>query len=417
MGARPEPAPSSPRSSSGRERWRFAFYSGHLLALFGIALSNVLLGLGLLTAPFLRARQPGLLRRGRPLLIAAAVYVLFLLAAIACSRAPRESLVALRELFTLAALPLAIAAIRSERRLRWLVDALIVVAALLALFGLAQFLFGYGAIDRRIRGPFSHVMTYSGVLLLIDLLLIARMIAPPPADRTSRRWLDRPWFAWSCLLVVNAALMNTLTRSAWLGLCSGLLGLVWVRRRRWLVALPVAAALFVLVAPVPVVARALSTANLSDESTYDRLCMLEAGLRMTAAHPWVGVGPEFAERLYPIYRHPTASRLNVPHLHNSYVEIAAERGVPALLALLALFGASIRVGWRAYRAELEAGGRAGARSDLYLGAIAGLAAFAVAGLFENNWGDTEVQRMALFLLVLPFCLRSPARLSSAETPA
>jgi O-antigen ligase len=130
--------------------------------------------------------------------------------------------------------------------------------------------------------------------------------------------------------------------------------------------------------------------------------MLEAGARMTAAHPLVGLGPEMAEQRYPIYRHPTASRLNVPHLHNSFVQIAAERGLPALLALFALLGVAARAAWRAYRAELAGGG---ARSDLHLGALAGLAAFCLAGLFENNWGDTEVQRMALFLLVLPFCLR------------
>ena len=56
-------------------------------------------------------------------------------------------------------------------------------------------------------------------------------------------------------------------------------------------------------------------------------------------------------------------------------------------------------------------GPRGARVDLYLGAGAALLAFSLAGLFENNWGDTEVQRMALFLLAVPFCLRpEPAAL-------
>ena len=31
--------------------------------------------------------------------------------------------------------------------------------------------------------------------------------------------------------------------------------------------------------------------------------------------------------------------------------------------------------------------------------------WAVAGLFEHNWGDTEVQRVVLAVLALPFCLR------------
>ena len=35
-----------------------------------------------------------------------------------------------------------------------------------------------------------------------------------------------------------------------------------------------------------------------------------------------------------------------------------------------------------------------------------LIAFSIAGLFENNWGDTEVQRLVLFLLAVPFCLEA-----------
>lgn len=405
-------AVASPPSadSSRRERWRFALYAGYLLSLAGLALSNLLLGAAVVAFPFLRDRTSEPFRRGKVLLLCAGAYAALLVVSIALSQDPRTSFSSTRELFTLAAFPLALAAISSERRLRSLVDALIVMAALVAVFGLAQFLVGYGAIDRRIRGPFSHVMTFSGVLLLIDVLLLARLVAPLARETGVGRWLDRPWVMGSTVALINAALMQSLTRSAWLGLLSGLGWLLWVRRRRWLLAAPVAAALVILIAPVPVVARALSIANLSDESTYDRLCMLEAGWRMTAEHPLVGVGPGLVQRRYPIYRHPTATRLNVPHLHNSYVELAAERGVPSLLAFLALLGVSIHAAWSGYREELAGGG---GRSDLYLGVIAALIAFAVAALFENNWGDTEVQRLAIFLLAAPFCVR-PVAVRAAE---
>ena len=104
----------------------------------------------------------------------------------------------------------------------------------------------------------------------------------------------------------------------------------------------------------------------------------------------------------------------MPHLHNSYVQLAAERGLPALAAFLLLLALSGRAAWRAYRAGLAAGGRF---SDLHLGAIAALGAFAVAGLFEHNWGDTEVQRMAVFLLALPFCLRAIGGEAPEKVPA
>ena len=405
------PPPEAPPAPTRREGWFYALFCGHLLTLFGIALSNAFLGLTILATPFLPARREPALARARPLLGALVAYVLWLGVAIAASVDSAASLTSLREVLTLTTLPLALVAVRDEKRLRQLVDALVLVAAGLAVLGLSQLASGYGSIDRRIKGPFSHVMTFSGVLLLIDLLLIARMIAPPPVATLRPRPLDRPWVAWTCVALINGAVMISLTRSAWIGIVAGLLALVWVRRRHWLLAVPAAAVVFVVAAPVPVVARMISTANLSDESTYDRLCMLEAGLRMTYEHPLTGLGPEIAKRRYPIYRHPTSSRLNAPHLHNSYLQLLAERGFPALLAYLAMVGIAIGAAWRAYRDE---GRTQGARVDLYLGAGAALFAFSIAGLFENNWGDTEVQRMALFLLALPFCLRpEPAALVPA----
>jgi O-antigen ligase len=405
-----------PWNEAARERLRFGLYAAPLLTLFGIALSNVFLALALLAYPALRDPSDPIFDRARPLLVAALVYCGLLVVAVFFSQDPGVSVDSLSELFTLAALPLAVGSIAGERRLRWLFDAAIVAAMLAALAGIAQFWFGFGAIDRRIRGPFSHVMTFSGVLLLIDLVLVARLMFPPPAlgglraagsFRRDRAVFGRPWLGWLALAAITVALFGSLTRNAWIGLAVGAGWLLWMRRRR-LVLLAVPAALaFVLLAPVPVLARALSVSNLSDESTYDRLCMLEAAGRMVAEHPLLGIGPNMVERLYPIYRHTSASRLNVPHLHNSYAQLAAERGLPALASYLALFVVALaRVG-RGYRAERQDGGPEaprGPRADLWLGIGAALLAFSVSALFECNWGDVEVQRIALLLLAAPFCL-------------
>jgi O-antigen ligase len=288
---------------------------------------------------------------------------------------------------------------------RRLVDALLAVAALLACAGLAQYLFGYGGLDRRIRGPFSHYMTFSGFLLVADLLLIASMLC-------AGRWRS-PW-RWLALGVVNVALVGSLTRGAWVALGLTLTALVVVRAPRWLLAWAPAALLFTILAPVPILHRMLSIADLRDTSNYDRLCMLDAGLAMVAERPLFGLGPDLVKRRYPIYRAPTAPRYHVPHLHNSLLQLAAERGLPALGSYLALTGASFWIAWRRYRSE----GREGPRADLYLGVMLALLAFNLAGLFENNWGDTEVQRVLLFVLAIPFCLpaQGPAQGMAAGDP-
>lgn len=341
-----------------------------------------------------------------PLLVPLGLYVLLLVGSIVASYEPRTSVRSLTEIFSLTTLFFSPLLVRGERRVRRLVDALIAVAALLACAGLAQYLVGYGDIDRRIRGPFSHYMTFSGFLLLADLLLVASMLS---ASRVRSAW------RWLALLAINVALLGSLTRSAWVALGVALTVLVIARAPRLLLAYVPAALLFIVVAPVPFLHRALSIVDLKDTSNYDRLCMLDAGLTMIAERPIFGLGPELVERRYPIYRPPGAPRSNVPHLHNSLLQIAAERGLPSLASYLALTGASLWIAWRRYRRE---GGAAGARADLWLGVMLALLAFNVAGLFENNWGDTEVQRPVLFVLAIPFCLLAGEREDApAEGPS
>jgi putative inorganic carbon (HCO3(-)) transporter len=388
--AAPAPVPAAPAAGGAG----FGLYGAHLLTTASIALSNALLGLTLLSLPWTLRSRPISWAPLAPLTVPLGLYVLWLAGSIAGSYDPRVSLRAASEVFSLCTLLLAPLLVRDERAVRRLVDGLIAVAALLAVWGLAQVLWGYGDLDHRIRGPFSHYMTFAGFLLICDLLLAAQL--------AFGRGVQGRWWRWAALLAINLALLGSLTRSAWVALAVALLALVGAWRPRLLPLFPVAALLFLVVAPVPLVHRAVSIADLRDTSNYDRVCMLAAGGSMIAERPLFGLGPDMVERRYPLYRPPTAPRYQVPHLHNSFVQLAAERGLPALAAYLALTGASAWTAWRQLRRE---GGRRGPRADLYAGVLLALLAFNVAGLFENNWGDTEVQRPLLFALALPYCLR------------
>lgn len=379
------------------QRAGYWLFSGHLLAVFSIAASNILLGLTILSLPWSwRGRREDWLR-ATPVLLPLGVYALWLVGSIFASFDPRMSLSGLRELFTLSAVLLAPALVRGEAEVRRLIDGLVAAAALLACAGLAQYLVGYGDIDRRIRGPFSHYMTFSGFLLICDLLLLTHLLVAGRGVRSGGRWGWR----WLALVPINVALLGSYTRGAWVALVVSVTVLVLVRAPRLLLAYLPLGILIVILAPVPLVRRMLSITDLQDPSNYDRLCMLEAGLTMVKERPLFGLGPEMVERRYPIYRSPTAPRFEVPHLHNSFLQLAAERGIPTLLAYLAMNLACLRAILRQHRRE---GGRQGPRADLYLGCLLALLAFNVAGLFENNWGDTEVQRPALLLFALPFCL-------------
>ncbi len=382
-----------PRSAADRGFWAFAL---HLWTVWALALSNFLLLPASLWALAAARGRTIPWHRFRGALAPLGLYALFLVAAIAGSYEPARSLGSARELLSLVPLVVALVLLRDERRVRRLVDGLVLMGGIVALLGLAQILFGYGGLHHRIRGPFSHWMTFAGVVMLCLLLGLARLAHRPAGGHAWR---------WAALAVMAAALVMSLTRSAWVALLLAVLVLLALRAPRYLAALVPAALALVLLAPVPVVERALSIFDLREYSNYDRLCMAEAGLLMISERPLFGIGPGLVRDRYPLYGHPTAPRQRPPHLHSSFLQIGAEKGLPALAAYLWLMLGALRRAAARFRAE---GGWAGERADLCVGVMLVLLAFNLAGLFEDNWSDTEVQRIVLFVVAIPYCLPSVA---------
>jgi hypothetical protein len=88
------------------------------------------------------------------------------------------------------------------------------------------------------------------------------------------------------------------------------------------------------------------------------------------------------------------------HLHSAPLNLAAERGLPAL-GLLAMLYLSTLI--RLHR-RLGAAGRA---AGLMRACAAALAAFLVMGLFENNLDDDEVVFLHLLTLAMAWSVPAP----------
>jgi O-antigen ligase len=190
------------------------------------------------------------------------------------------------------------------------------------------------------------------------------------------------------------ALTLTFTRSAWVGVCVGVSLLFILKDFRLTGLLPVAVALMFALAPDRITDRVLSVFDLQDPSSRDRVAMVQTGLAMVKDHPLTGVGPNMVERLYPQYRDRNSVEKINPHLHNVPLQIAAERGLPALAVwVMCIVLLTLRT-FQIFRTS----------SDRVLPA-AGLAAIAsmlAAGMFEYNFGDSEFLMLFLVIVTLPF---------------
>ena len=124
--------------------------------------------------------------------------------------------------------------------------------------------------------------------------------------------------------------------------------------------------------------------------------MMEIGARMVKDHPLVGVGPNMVPRLYEQYRPDYAINKVNPHLHNVPLQIAAERGLPALAIWLWLIVSLTISLFRLFRRSSD--------KVLPATALAAIAAMLAAGLFEYNFGDSEFLMLFLVLVTLPFAV-------------
>ena len=253
------------------------------------------------------------------------------------------------------------------------------------MYGIVQYgMLHFDSLGQRPRGTLGHYMTYSGTLMLVVGVAGARLVFGTR---------DRVWPALVMPALV-VALSLTLTRSAWVGACVAVGVLFILKDLRLLGLLPVVAALFFAFAPDSVTNRMMSMFDLRDPSNRDRLAMARTGAAMVRDFPLTGVGPAMIPKLYTQYRDPDAVQAMNPHLHNVPLQIAAERGLPALAIWIAFIAVLAYNLFRIFRSERD--------QTLAAAGLATIASMLSAGLFEYNFGDSEFLMLFLVLVTLPF---------------
>jgi len=258
-------------------------------------------------------------------------------------------------------------------------------AAISAAFGVFQYaILHYDFLGMRPRGTLGHWMTFSGLLMLAASIAVARVLF----GRGERTW------AALVLPALAVGVAVTFTRSAEVGILAAVALLFSLKDFRLFAVLPIVAALFIALAPGQITQRFVSMFNKKDATRIDRVAMIREGGRMVAAHPLVGVGPNMVQRRYAEYRGDDAVNETNPHLHDNPVQIAAERGLPAVALWFWFLATLVRDLWRRFRTGTE--------RFLPAAALAAVTAMFTAGLFEYNFGDSEFLMLFLIIVSLPF---------------
>jgi O-antigen ligase len=212
----------------------------------------------------------------------------------------------------------------------------------------------------------------------------------------------------------------TLTRGAYVGLLAGGIVACFVlaaRRSRSIApirlpraAISIVGVIAVIVAVVivwqpasaladDVAERALSIPAVTESSNRSKLDMWEVGITIAAEHPVIGTGPDSYVLLFGAYRDRvlTQERAAIMALfrpespHNVYIATAANTGIPALVAYLAVIVMTVALGLRAARRDIPLAARL---------TLAGLIGAIAMHLVTDSFMTAEPAGSAIFWILL-----------------
>ena len=262
----------------------------------------------------------------------------------------------------------------------------------------------------RASGWTRHYETYAEILQILAQLALGLALAHL-ANHGFNRW-SRYAFLATGLLALGLAL--TAMRTSLIAFAMGVLVISWrsLRGRARLVTLAGLAVLLLVGAFVVYQTRAQQALRLQDASSSLRVEVARVGLSRIMQHPLFGHGMDAMHVHWNEWGFPGTDML---HLHSTPLQLAFDRGLPALLFwlwILWLFWRTASGGERRLRESSDTN-----RYGVLLGATGALAGFFASSLVNYNLGDGEVALVFWWLLGIVVVLSDKHDSSAQPRPA
>ncbi len=264
--------------------------------------------------------------------------------------------------------------------------------------------------DWRATGFYDHYVTYAEALQLIASIVFGLFIA------MQRRRSLRGALLLIALAGMSCALLLTVTRASQLSflLSASVIVLVGASWRTVLVVTACALPLVLVGSFVLQQKRKVGFYDEKDQSITWRETVWREGAHLLVSKPrhlLVGVGMDSIKRHWREWGLFDNGRIPMGHMHSNLLEIALERGLPALAAWLVLLALYARMLWRLARSASLTGW---IEHGLALGALGGLVGFLASGLVHYNWGDSEVVMIFYIIMGLSLVVERESRKTQTD---
>lgn len=208
-------------------------------------------------------------------------------------------------------------------------QALTFSGAFFSLHGILQY-FSVHASGFRAYSMMGHFNAFGAYVAMMMLITFNLMLKE--RSRMMR------WVYMGVLGVDLIAVMLTYSRGAWIALVVGVMVSAWLRGLTQFVKIFTVMTLFLImlsmVVPSRFIGRAASITEVEDKTSRGRLRQYNIAAETMMRYPLLGVGiTSMEDYVTQEYDWAGAGRI-----HNLFLWVGAERGVPAMLSLLAIFG-------------------------------------------------------------------------------
>ncbi|MDX2043574.1 MAG: O-antigen ligase family protein [Acidobacteriota bacterium] len=250
----------------------------------------------------------------------------------------------------------------------------------------------------RVSGFSRQFLTYAEQMQILALLAYGGLLA---GLLNWRRQNSRTWLLLCSTLfgLFGLALVLTASRAVIASFIVTLLVVsVSAGRRTVMIGLIAASLLGALGIFVVTSARQQVVTSFEDDSTLRRIGYMQAGLKVIPQHPLLGIGLDSHKRLWHELGFPGDY---VTHTHSTPIQIAMDRGVPALLCYGWWIAALLIAAYKDFKQKSQPDNQAGLfSSGLSLGAFAAVIGFSLSSLTNYNFGDSEALTLLLFVVGL-----------------
>lgn len=288
--------------------------------------------------------------------------------------------------------------VKSKEQAYALLKIFAISGALVALYGVMQYIFGWATADTWIDEEMfeSNVTRVYSTLanpnVLGEYLLLVIPVTAIFALNEKWKHLSK-WAYIGMFLVSVLCLVLTQSRGCWIGFILAAALFVTFYEGKWWAFVPFLLLLAPMFLPESVIERFASVGDMKDTSTSYRVYIWlgTLGLIKSFGLGGIGMGEAAFQHVYPFFMY---NAVVAPHSHNTFLQMVVESG----LGGLAVFAALAVVFFMKMHTMHKTGERKSRISTSALALSCGIAGFLVQSMFDYTFYNYRV--MAVFFMVL-----------------